>query len=568
MDVRTVVRDALGTLRTARVGALALAAAAFLALPGAGAETPEEDAAGQSTLSPAAEATYRDLLEGARERGRYSVLSRDEASTATRQWREEMARSVEGSPHADMTLPRAIALALEHSLSLENSARSVLKAASTYRAEKAQFLPFVDLVANAMYSDSKAADSKADAGPVVKKVKSKVKSFDFGGGFNATQNLPTGGQITASGDVTKRRDVTERRDGPDSKVVDYAAGADMGFVQPLLRGGGFNIGLAGVRQDRLGEIQAELSDHIRRRDVALDVISRFFQIAIALSNIEVSLKALEVKEKFIRDTETLYETGWAIPNEVTKAEIQYSVEKLRFLGLEQELKNRTEDLLEVMGLPLTTLISFRQISGNVVDSALAGVPDRETAISEALANRPELLLEDVAIRGSEIALEVAKNNTLPNVDFSASYTDREVSPDLARALDLNDHRTWSAGVSVAIPLQQVGRKETSRRAALDVETAKTDRVMTERSIINVIDGLLRQLANSEQNIDLLKKRVEDAEFNFRQESELFIYGERTSNQVSEAQDSFFEAQSNYNREILTYQTAIAQVYRALGRPLY
>ena len=519
----------------------------------------EQAPAGQTVFSLDANPTFRDLAERPAGGGKYSVLPREKVSTSTLEWRETLKQSVKESPYQDMTLPVLIDLALQHNYSLQNSERNVKKAKSSYRASKADFAPFVDLAANALYSDSKSA-----ASPMLR----KVKRLTYGGEVKASQLLPTGAQIAASGDLTKRKTVTEIPAMPDLMVEEYEAGVDLNVTQPLLRGAGFNVNLASVREGRLNEMSAELSDAVNRREVALDVISQFFSIAISLSNIEVALASIDVRQRLISDTQLLVDLGMKIPSEIAKARVTYLREETSAIKLKDDFQNQKEDLLDLLGLPLTSPISFRELTGDVLDADLAGIPDRETAVHEALASRPEMLLSDISVRSKEIALEVAKNDTLPNMDASYSYTDREVDPFLERTFDLNQHRTWTAGLSVSIPLQNIRRIETRRRAELDLDTARTNRVTTERSIISEVDALLRQLRANEESIRLLRETVEQARFTLDQETELLKWGDRTVNQIQEAQDNYFQAQSEYNRQIMSYQTLIARVYRAIGRQLY
>ncbi|OPZ04344.1 MAG: outer membrane channel protein [candidate division BRC1 bacterium ADurb.BinA364] len=334
-----------------------------------------------------------------------------------------------------------------------------------------------------------------------------------------------------------------------------------------MRGAGFEIALETIRRENLSRMSSEISDYMQRRDVALNVISQFFGIAVTLSNIDVSQTALEVKRKFIRDAETLYEAGTAIPNEIAKAEVQYLNEELRLVNQKQNLENQIESLLEVLGLPLDTPISFAFDLEKLVDSRVAAIPDRESAVQEALAKRPELLITDINVRSSEIALNSARNATLPNLDLQASYADTETQPHFGD-LNMDEHRVWTAGVSLAVPLPNIRLKEAAKRAELSLETAKTNRIIRQRQIVQEVDRQLRQLSASEQSIELLRRTVEQAEFNFKQESELFVYGERTSNQVRDAQDDYFAAKEEFNRQIINYQSAIAQIYKALGRSLF
>ncbi len=504
--------------------------------------------------------TFRDLVANPPGEGKYAVLSREDVAETTLAWRQELRDAADGSPYANVSLPDLITLVLRQSYSLQNSARNVERAQSSYRSEKSKFTPEFTLESSMDYGDTKAT-----AAPVT-----KASDFDYGAAIGLTENLPTGGSISASAGLSRSQDWEDISGAADTSDDFYTGDLDFIFSQPILRGGGFEVGLSGLRQTRLSELSAHLSDHIAQRDAALDVIQRYYNILITISNIEVTQAALEVDKQAIKDEEVfVYEAGWHIPNEIALAQVQYFQDKLRLVQRKQQLQDQIENLLEALGVEdLNAPISFQDLTGAVLDAALAQIPERDSAVQEALANRPEMMLAEINVRSREITLQVAQNNTLPDLDLTATYGDTEITEELTKALNLDERRSWSAGIFLSIPLPNTQRKESLKRAKIDLETAKTNRTITERGIISNVDSLIRQAQRSEESIELLKKTVDQAAFSFELERELFNWGERTSNDKREAQDDFFEAQVGYNIEILSYQTLLARLYRALGRPLY
>jgi outer membrane protein len=510
-------------------------------------------------FSSAKPLTFRELASEPRRTGKYTVLSREKVAETTLAWRKEMRDAAAGSPYADVGLPDLILIVLQQNYPLQNSQRGVDRAQSFTRGEASRFKPEFTLGSGAQYGDSKASPD-----PV-----SKTNNFNYGAEIGVLENLPTGGTIVATTGLARDQNETEISGAADTNNDYYTGNLNLSLNQPLLRGGGFEVGLSGLRQSRLNELSAHLENHINQRDASLDVIQRYYNILITISNIEVSQAALEVDEKAIKDEEYwVYEAGLHIPNEIALAQVQYFQDKLQVVQRKEQLLGQIEDLLETLGLPLNAPISFQELGGAVLDAELAQIPGRDAAVQEALANRPEIMLADIEVRSREIALEVANNNILPDLDLTADYGDTEISDELTRALNLDERRSWSAGIAISIPLPNTQRKETLKRAKLDLETAETNRIITERGIVSEVDSLIRQVQRSEESIDLLKKTVDQAAFSFELEQELFKTGERTSNDMREAQDDFFKSQVDYNVEILTYQTLLARLYRALGRPLY
>src|SRR5262249_22224638 len=86
-------------------------------------------------------------------------------------------------------------------------------------------------------------------------------------------------------------------------------------------------------------------------------------------------------------------------------------------------------------------------------------PDWNSALQEALANRPELYLARQEVKVAQLQLLVAKNQTLPDLRFTSTYDTNSIGsrldgPDATNAfrnLSSDMHHNWSLGLRLNVP---------------------------------------------------------------------------------------------------------------------
>jgi len=474
-----------------------------------------------------------------------------------------------------LSLDHCIQLALAHNFGLQNSRRDVEMAKSTYRAEVFEFVPFVDLFSGYAYADSKTGLRQ---GSDVE----QTRSHDVNVGLQAKQNFPTGGDVSI-GQVVDRKRVSEQArvetvdpvtgrvsevSHPSARESVWEKSLEVTARQPFLRGGGLSVGMADLRLARLGQIEATVKDQILRRNLVLSVVGGYFTILQRQLDARVSLDAIREKNRFYEETMTKHKLGEIAESEIWRAKIQWLQEQQRSRQLEQSFLDSLDALLVLMGLPLETTYRLREFTGQVADLSTLGLADSDSCVREALAKRPEIVLADLALHRARINVELARNGILPSLDLEASYKDKEPETHLRDVRSLDNRRAWSFGALFDVPFPNMSNREALKRARLGLEQAETDRKSLDRSITEEVRRLQRALLANRTRVDILAETVALAERSLQLENARFFYGENTSTEVRQAQDDLFQARTDYNNAMLRYQSDLAGLYRAVGRPLF
>ncbi len=461
-------------------------------------------------------------------------------------------RPVDREPTTTLTLGlrECVELARRQNFDLINSRRDLEIARSRWREERGSFIPFVDIIGR--YSTGKDR-TRGEMGERV-----ELYNDHQEGRLEITQNLPTGGELYAFGST--QRDYAE-----ESSLYSSSVGA--GTRQPLLRGGGFAVGLANLRTAELNSLDTFISVRNDERDIAINVIRQYFRILQAKLDLQVSRDALAEKRRFLEETQMKFELDEVAQSEVSRAEILYLQEQEKYTLKEQIYRDRIEGMLILLALPLDTELLIIDVTDSLIATGLPRLAPQEEYIREGLIMRSELRQSDIALHRAKINLDVARNGLLPFLDFSAE-TESFESDDYFRHTRTLDQNTWTAGLDLTIPIPNIAKKESYRRTLIDMEKVKTNRESLKRDITREVKLAYRNLITNEQNIQILLKTVEQARLSLQQEKDRFEFGLNTSVDIRLAQDDLFQAQSSYYTAVLNHQILIAELYKAIGRPIF
>ncbi|MCB2155574.1 TolC family protein [bacterium] len=466
-------------------------------------------------------------------------------------------------PYALLTLPDLVEIALNNNFDLINDRRDIEISRSNTRSAEAEFIPFVDFVSSGRITYNRNEDAVGANG---KDATVTTVTDTESAGLDAGVNLPSGGSVTF--DVEESHTRTRTRSGAaNTKNSPWGTDAEVRFLQPLLRGGGFDVGTADLRSARLSEMDRILGSQLSHRDTVLQVVRQYFDILSVKQQLMVSRDAITERYRFLDETRVKFDVGRVAESEILRAQIQFLQEVETAINRQESLDNARESLLILLGLPLDTPISLIDITQELRDRGRIEIPKVDRAVAVAMNNRYELMRSDISISQAEINQRVSRNDLLPQLDFDAGYR-RYDSETTLRGANEWDNSTLDAGLTLRIPLQNIQRREAHKRAVLRVEQAETDRLSLERSLMQEVYSTHRSVLSTEANLTILRKTVEQARRNLELINGSFEVGFSTITEVRLAQDDLFAAETRYNNAILNYQVAIARLYVALGLPLY
>jgi len=199
--------------------------------------------------------------------------------------------------------------------------------------------------------------------------------------------------------------------------------SNFGFTvtQPLLRG----FGLAMNRRFiRIAKNEKRIADLLLRQQLIATVygVVRLYTDLVALSeDVKVKEETLASAEKLYSDTKARVDEGTQAPIELTRANAQV-------FGIRQDVIN-ARGLLEEQEAIVKSVITRRSsddidvLNARVIPTDSIDVPEKDEIrpiqdlLAEGFANRPDLRQAGIQIDNSQISLEGARNNLLPEIDL-------------------------------------------------------------------------------------------------------------------------------------------------------
>jgi outer membrane protein TolC len=214
----------------------------------------------------------------------------------------------------------------------------------------------------------------------------------------------------------------------------------------------------------------------------------------------------------------------------------------------------------------------------------------QDAIRVALENRPELRQANLQLRNSEIDIEYAKNQLLPNLDITASYTQNgvggrqtlragfgptapiiSVTPgglgDALGQLIRSHSGGYSLGFNLQIPL-------TNRAQQAEYSQVTVQKMTAEQNIQAIESVIALEVRNAVTQVEMNKARIETAQRSrdlaqqqYAAEQKKFELGASTIRFVLEEQRNLEQTQSNELAARVNYAKALVDYDRALGLTL-
>jgi outer membrane protein TolC len=201
----------------------------------------------------------------------------------------------------------------------------------------------------------------------------------------------------------------------------------------------------------------------------------------------------------------------------------------------------------------------------------------DAAVRNALRQRTDLQRSQRQIESSEIALSLAKNDTLPDLRVQATYltnglggtellrsggfpgtiTGQQFTPfgDVLRQLFAANYPTWTVGFTLSYPLGRSAEQSALARSGLERDQNVARLRSSELQVVREVRQAAMQLEQNRQRIDTTRLARELSEQRVDQEQKRFEVGMSTNFNVIQAQRDLAVARNNELLAQLDYQQA-------------
>jgi len=395
------------------------------------------------------------------------------------------------------------------------------------------------------------------------------------GDFGVSQLLPTGGSYSVTFNNNKQNLVG----GFTTVNPSYNSNLGIALNQPVLRNFGVDVTSRGIliARNTLGINEAAFRAQIM--DTAVASEQSYLNLVYARQFVDVVKEALFLARDQARITQIRIDVGASAPLDILQPRVQIATQEQALIAAVAQVRDAEDQLRAVMHLdpgdwdrPLipTTPATYTPMTVN-----------QEQAVATALQMRPEMREQQLTTATRQIQYIFARNQALPKVDLNATYGSAGLggttldpntglpinSTGYSHALSQvlgNNFPSYTFGVSIGLPITNIGARAEAKRAEYDVALARESEEQTRQNIALNVRAAARAIDTSAREITASRTAREAAEQNVEAERRRYENGLSTNFQVLQIQQQLSNARASEIQALVAYNSAVVAYHRAIG----
>ena len=402
-----------------------------------------------------------------------------------------------------------------------------------------------------------------------------VKTAFWSGSAGIAQLLPWGG---ANYDVSLVAARTTTTSPFTSFTPSLTSSLEAIFSQPLLRNRRIDSARAQLELARRNREIADVQVRERSAQVTADAEAAYWALVSARMTVAVQQRSLELALELERTNRARVDVGQSPPLDLVAARAEVAQRQENLIVARTQVR-QAEDALRTLVLdPKRSDYWIVRLEPADTVPPISQLPDVDTAVRRALADRADLVSARKTIENSETNVLVAENQTMPDLRAQATYLSRGLGGSRLLRTDgfpgtiigreatsfgsvfgqvlSSDFPTWSVGVTLTYPLGNTVEQANLARARIERDQAAARVRSLELTVVRDVRDAGLRLEQNRQRIETARLGRELAEQRLDAEQKRFGVGMSTSFLVIQAQRDLAVARDNEQRALLDYQLAV------------
>jgi outer membrane protein len=327
-------------------------------------------------------------------------------------------------------------------------------------------------------------------------------------------------------------------------------------VQPIFAGGGIR---ANYEVNRKGAEIARFDEIATVHDIVLEVKIAYFNILKAGRILVVARQSFERLTAHRDMAQAFYDVGAIPKNDLLHAEVE--------LANGRQLLLRAENGVEMAKSKFNTLLR-REINTVVeIEDILNDRPFEkplDACIAAAQKNRPEIGSYVLRWEQAKSLVNVAQSEYFPSVSLVGNYAKYGDTPGVAGS-PYKDQENWYVMAAAKWNFWEWGKTKNRVEASLSRESQAAAVLTNIRDQITLeVKNAFLLLHEAAKQVRVAKKAIEQAEENFRINTERYREQVGTSTEVIDAQTLLTKARSDHDSSLGDYSISRARLERAMG----
>ena len=328
------------------------------------------------------------------------------------------------------------------------------------------------------------------------------------------------------------------------------------FRQPLFAGGAI---YANYEASKKGEAIARVEESLASQDLVQEVKVSYFNILKTQKILDVARQSVEQLKSHRNDAQNFFEVGLIPKNDLLQSEVRLAD------GMQNLV--RAENGVEIAKSRFNTVLR-RNINDPVsIEDILKYSPfDKtiEACLQTALENRPEIKSYNLRIEQMQELVKVAKGDLMPSLSAVGHYERFGDQSDL-QGSTYKSQENWYIMARADWAFWEWGKTKNQIDARRYRENQLSNLLSNEKDKITFeVKAAHLQVRESEKQIFVAQKAIEQAEENFRLNTERYKEQVATSTDVLDAQTLLTKTSSDYYNALGDFFISQARLERAMG----
>ena len=346
--------------------------------------------------------------------------------------------------------------------------------------------------------------------------------------------------------------------------------------QPLLRNFGLfpNRAPILIAQRNLKQARANFTAQVN--NIILGIIGDYWSVALARENLSVQQKSLDEAQKSYDHDKKALSLGALPPLDIYRSESQVASRRVGLIQAEYSLKQAADQFRRDIGADLDPTVRALDLELTDLPAHLGDLPatDIATALSRALANRPEFESIRQQLANDELSVRLAHNNLKPDLELSGFYSGNGLnnSPaglDIGLSGSLNQtfhftYPTYGASLFLNLPVRNHSAQANLADALVGRRQDQYQERRTTQSITLEVKNAVHSLEQTKLAMEAAKVAVNLAQESLHADERKYELGAEPVFFVLDAQTQLAQAELFLIQAQVSFQIAVAQLDHATG----
>ncbi len=376
--------------------------------------------------------------------------------------------------------------------------------------------------------------------------------------FGISKLLLSGGDISLG--------LSSNRNGGTASDNSYSARVSLTLSQPIFKGAGYSVNLAGLRKAQLSAKSSIYELQGYAETLISQVESAYWDYALAVRQLAIYEESLNLAQRQFDETRTMVDVGKLAEMELITSEAEVALRNEALINARSNIEKTRIKLMRLLNPPNADFIKQ-----DIVIKDEFVIPEFETGemdshINIALLNRPDLNQAELQLQRNELDVLTTKNGLLPNMNFFVTLGMTGYADSFNQSIgDIgNSGNEIQVGIQYTQDIGNRNSRERHRQSLISEEQSREAMNNLEQLAKMDVSVAWIELNRTTEQIVATAASRKLQEAKLRAETEKYRVGKSTSLLVAQAQRDLLASRISEIQAVANCRKAVVDLLRNEG----